>query len=81
MISLAWYWFVLLLLGPMFAGFQIGSIVEYKKGYNFADLELDLLRSLEAKAASESRAVTAEEKAVIAKIAAGARRLEFWRRS
>jgi len=32
-----------------FVGFQIGSIVEYRKQYNFADLEKDILSSLEGK--------------------------------
>lgn len=36
----------LYLLLASFVGFQIGSIVEYRKKYNFADLELDEIKAL-----------------------------------
>jgi hypothetical protein len=80
MISIAWYWFVLVVLGLLFGGFQIGSIVEYKKGYNFADLENDLINSLESQAAAEGKTVLAAERSQVSRIVAGARRLEFWKK-
>ena len=63
MVHIFWPWLLLIVPALLLAGFQIGSIVEYRKKYNFADLELDLLDSLEAKA-------TAEEKALIQKLRA-----------
>lgn len=80
MIHLAWYWFLVLIVGLLFGGFQVGSIVENKKGYNFADLEGDLIKSLEARFAYAGQKITNEERALIGKIAIGARLLEFWKK-
>jgi hypothetical protein len=54
-------------------GFQIGSIVEYKKKYNFTDKELDLLKGLYGKASSE-------EQNLIAKIGRLVTKVEFWKK-
>jgi len=45
-----------------FLGFQIGSIVEYKKKYNFADLELDIGKQVEQKLLSLFGGAKAEVK-------------------
>lgn len=57
----------------MFGGFQIGSIVEKLKNYNFADLEYDILKTLEGK-------ISADEKAVINKALGIVRKAEFWKK-
>lgn len=57
-----------------FIGFQVGSIVEYKKGYNFADLEKDILEALEGK-------LLAEEKVIAHKIAFLLSKVEFWKKA
>ncbi len=65
-----WLWIIPLTL---FVGFQVGSIVEKLKGYNFADLELDILKALEGK-------VSAEEKAIVTKVLRILRAAEFWKK-
>ena len=56
-----------------FVGFQIGSIVEYKKHYNFADLEKDILTSLEGK-------ITLEERSIVKKAVTYLKMAEFWKK-
>jgi len=48
-----------------FLGFQIGSIVEYKKKYNFADLELDIGKKVEQKLLSLFGGAKAEVKKTV----------------
>jgi hypothetical protein len=56
-----------------FVGFQIGSIVEYRKKYNFADLEKDILALLESK-------FTLEEQAIVRNAVGLLRNAEFWKK-
>lgn len=57
----------------MAIGFQIGSIVEYRKKYNFADLEKDILALLENK-------FTIEERAIVRNAIGLLRKVEFWKK-
>ena len=52
-------------LVTLFTGFQIGSIVEYIKKYNFADLELDTIHALEARIKALEEAAVADVKKVL----------------
>lgn len=59
-------WSLLLIIPlSMLVGFQIGSIVEYRKKYNFADVEVDIIEGLETKASAGEKIVLARIKKIL----------------